>query len=188
LYRARAPQDAAVSERVVFTARLEAWRGTDDLVTAIGLLADDRPRLRLEIIGDGPTRGDVRARVDGLGLADTVVLRGSLPAPEVRQAETACDLLVLPFGSDGVDARDGLPAVVLRALASGRPVITTSVPGLPDVVRRGQAGIVVPPDDPVALALAIATVLDDPDAAAELGRAGRRSALTLLGTGCASYS
>jgi colanic acid/amylovoran biosynthesis glycosyltransferase len=154
-------------------SRLVPKKGIDTLVTAFGLLADDRPELHLEIIGGGPLDAALRTQVLELGLEDRVCLRGPLTSAEVRAALYRCAMLVLPCRIDESGDRDGLPTVLLEGLACGTPVVTTRILGLPELVRDGETGLLVAPDDPPGLALAVTALLDDPDRAAALGAAGR---------------
>jgi glycosyltransferase involved in cell wall biosynthesis len=158
---------------VLCVSRLVPKKGIDTLVTAFGLLADDRPALTLEIIGGGPLDLALRRQVRGLALEDRVQFRGAVPSSEVRTALYRCAMLVLPCRIDASGDRDGLPTVLLEALACGTPVVTTRILGLPELVRDGETGLLVEPDDPTGLAVAIAVLLDDPDRAAALGAAGR---------------
>jgi colanic acid/amylovoran biosynthesis glycosyltransferase len=83
-------------------------------------------------------------------------------------------MLVLPCRIDESGDRDGLPTVLLEAMACATPVVTTDIVGLPELVRNGETGVLVRPDDPSGLATAVAGLLDDPEHAAALGAAGRR--------------
>ena len=86
--------------------------------------------------------------------------------------------VVLPCVVAESGDRDGLPTVLLEALAMGVPIISTSVAGIPEISADGECGLLVPPGEPQALAAAIATLLDDPAFADQLGRAGRLKAET----------
>ncbi|NEK58687.1 glycosyltransferase [Geodermatophilus sabuli] len=153
--------------------------GVDTLLTAFGLLAEDRPELRLEVVGGGPLSRALRRHADDLGLTDRVDFCGPLPPPAVRTAVHRCTMLVLPHREDRW-AGACSPLLPLRvALESARPVVATPVAALPEVVRHGETGLLVPPDDPTALALAVTELLDDPEWATALGRAGRRAAVCL---------
>jgi glycosyltransferase involved in cell wall biosynthesis len=90
------------------------------------------------------------------------------------EALNRCAMLVLPCRIDESGDRDGLPTVLLEALACATPVVTTDILGLPELVRNGETGVLVTPDDPLGLATAIARLLEDPVHAAALGAAGRR--------------
>ena len=155
-------------------SRLVPKKGIDTLLTAFGMLADDRPTVDLEIIGDGPLRDALQAQARALGLEERVCFRGPLPSADVQEALRRCAMLVLPCRIDESGDRDGLPTVLLEAMACGTPVVTTDIVGLPELVRPDETGLLVPPDAPAGLAVAIESLLDDPVRAAELGAAGRR--------------
>jgi glycosyltransferase involved in cell wall biosynthesis len=155
-------------------ARLVPKKGIDCLLSAVALLARQRPGVCLEVIGDGPLDADLRRQAQELGIVDRVVFRGPLPSTDVQEALGRCAMLVLPCRIDESGDRDGLPTVLLEALACGTPVVTTDILGLPELVRHGETGLLVAPDDPAGLAAAVATLLDDPGHAAALGAAGRR--------------
>jgi hypothetical protein len=152
-------------------ARPGPENGIRTLLTAFGLLADDRPWADLEIIGAGSLSGELGAEARALGLEDRVRFRGPLPSHEVHHALRRCAALVLPCRDDG---RDDSSTVVLEAMACGTPVITTAVVGPPELVRHRVTGLLVRPDDATELAVAVDSLLDDPRRAVELGAAGRR--------------
>ena len=162
------------SSTLLCVARLVPKKGIDTLLTAFGMLADDLPAVDVEIIGDGPLCEVLREQARVQGVEDRVRFRGPLPSADVQEALLRCAMLVLPCRIDGSGDRDGLPTVLLEAMACGTPVITTDIVGLPELVRPGETGLLVPPDDPVRLAVAIRSLLDDAARAAEFGAAGRR--------------
>ncbi|MGY1637433.1 glycosyltransferase [Geodermatophilus sp. SYSU D00742] len=158
-------------------APLEPAGGIDTLLTAFGLLADDRPGLCLEVVGGGPLRHALPALAAELGLDDAVRFRGPLPDAAVRAAVHRCAALVLPHRTPC--GREIPPPALRHALASARPVVATPAGAPPLLVRHGQTGLLVAPDDPAALALALAGLLDDPVHAAGLGVAGSRAVAVL---------
>jgi glycosyltransferase involved in cell wall biosynthesis len=168
------PHGATITRPLLCAARLVPGNGIETLVTAVGMLADDRPALHLEIIGEGPLDAALRGQASALGLEDRVHFRGPLPSADVRAALYRCAMLVLPGQVDASGDQDGVPTVVLEAMACAIPVVTTGVVGLPELLRTGTAGLLAAPDDPAGLAVAIATLLDDPARAAHLGASGRR--------------
>jgi colanic acid/amylovoran biosynthesis glycosyltransferase len=155
-------------------SRMVPKKGIDCLLTAFAVLARQRPGLRLEIIGFGPLDAALRRQAEDLGIGGRVDFRGPLSSAEVQEALDRCSMVVLPCRIDESGDRDGLPTVLLEALACGTPVVTTDILGLPELVRHGETGLLVAPDDPVGLTGAIATLLDDPVHATALGAAGRR--------------
>jgi glycosyltransferase involved in cell wall biosynthesis len=168
--------DLVVGRPVLCVAPLVPAGGVDTLVTAFGLLADDRPELDLEVVGGGPLSRVLRAHADHLGLGERVHFCGALSASATRAVVHRCAVLVLPHRPDGSGRRHDPPAALLDALACARPVVATRAVAPPDVVRHGETGVLVPSDDPAALALAVAGLLDDPVRAAGLGVAGSREA------------
>jgi glycosyltransferase involved in cell wall biosynthesis len=108
------------------------------------------------IVGSGEADGVVAARVRELGLEQHVRLCGRQPHPLVPWWLAAGDVFCLP------SFMEGCPNVVLEALATGRPVVSTRVGGIPEIVREGETGLLVPPRDPEALAGALAQALARP--------------------------
>ncbi|SFL05173.1 glycosyltransferase [Geodermatophilus ruber] len=173
----RAP--APAGRPLVCVSRLVPAGGVDILLTAFGLLVDDRPGLALEIVGGGPLGRVLRRTAEEMGLAERVHFRGPQPWPAVRAVVQRSAMLVLPHradvaGSNDHDGQGALLPVLRHALACARPVVATRAVA-PHVLRHGETGLLVPPEDPVALALAVAGLLDDPDRAAALSSAGRQA-------------
>jgi glycosyltransferase involved in cell wall biosynthesis len=159
---------------ILAVGRLVAKKGFADLVEACALLAARGRPFRCRIIGDGLLRTDLRAQVERLGLQGRVELAGPLPQGEVMQHMHGAAVLAAPciIAPDG--DRDGLPNVIQEALALGTPVVTTAVTGIPEVVRHGETGLLVPQHDPPALADAVERLLADPELRVRLAAGGRR--------------
>lgn len=168
------PVGPTVGGPILCVARLAEKKGLDLLVTATALLAAKRPDVRLEIIGGGPLLEPLRDRAERLGIAGAVSFRGPLSSTEVDEAYRRCSMVALPCRIGGDGDRDGMPTVIVEALARAIPVVTTDVVGIGELVRHRRTGLLVPPEDPTRLAEAMAELLDDPALAGELGRAGRR--------------
>lgn len=153
--------------------RLVEKKGFADLLDAVALLAAERPEVRLEVVGTGPEEAALRAQVDRLGLNGRVDLLGALPQAQVREVVRRSAVFAAPcvVGADG--NRDGLPTVLLEALAAGTPAVATPVTGIPEAIRDEQTGLLVPESDPSALAQALARLLDDPVLGERLADAGR---------------
>jgi colanic acid/amylovoran biosynthesis glycosyltransferase len=141
--------------------RLVEKKGFADLVDACAVLARRGRRFRCEIVGAGPEEDALRRRVAAAGLDGAVRLRGPLPQGEVRALVTEAAALAAPcvVGADG--NRDGLPTVLLEAMALGTPCVSTPVTGIPEVVRHDRTGLLVPEHDAEALADALERLLDD---------------------------
>jgi glycosyltransferase involved in cell wall biosynthesis len=120
-------------------------------------------------VGDGPARPDLEARTADLGLADRVEFRGW--RSDLGSEFASFDVLAVPSRLEGF----GMAAA--EALLAGVPVVASRTGGLPEVVAHGETGLLVPPDDPVALAGALRTVLDGPEAAGGMAERGRELVL-----------
>lgn len=158
---------------ILCVSRLVPKKGIDVLVDAIALLAPMRPDITVEIIGGGPLLDELRGRAEALGLGPRIRFLGRQPSSVVADAYQRCSMVVLPCRIDADGDRDGLPTVLVEALARGLPVVSTDIVGIPELVRDGVTGLLTPPDDPAALAGAITRLLDDPSFARGLGMAGR---------------
>lgn len=143
-------------KRMIFVGNLEPsqHKGYPTLLEALTLLGKRRSDWRLDVIGEGPERLEYQRRTEAAGLSGLVVFHGTKPKREISEMMRGSDLFVLP------SRFDNLPCVVVEALASGLPVVSTTVGGIPEMVRDG-AGILVPPDDPSALADALDSVLSN---------------------------
>ncbi|MCO5165515.1 MAG: glycosyltransferase [Planctomycetes bacterium] len=146
---------------VLFLGRLAVQKRVDVLLDAFARLGGDA---RLALAGDGPLRRALEERARDLGLGGRVAFLGQ--REDVLALHRAARVVVLP--SEG----EGLSNVLLEALASGTPVVATDVPGTREVVTPEVEALLVPPNDPAALAAALGRVLDDPDLAAGGGPGG----------------
>ncbi|HSV72119.1 MAG TPA: glycosyltransferase family 4 protein [Methylibium sp.] len=154
---------------LVFVGRLVSDKGVDRLLDALALLAERGLRPRLSLIGDGPEAAALRRQAAELGLDGQVEFRGRVVGRELVAALHAHQVLVVPSVWE-----EPFGLVALEALACGCVPLVTRSGGLPEAV--GACGLVVGRDDPAALAHGIATLLEDPSAAAAL-RAGARDHL-----------
>jgi colanic acid/amylovoran biosynthesis glycosyltransferase len=164
---------AARGGPLLFVGRLVAKKGVDVLIDARALLQSELPELDVEIVGGGPLAEELEGRARRSGVSDRIHFLGPQPADVVDAAFRRASLVVLPSRIDEHGDRDGMPTVLVEALARGVPVVATDIVGIPEVVRDGETGLLVPPDDPPALAAAIARLVRDPELARELAAAGR---------------
>ena len=159
--------------RIAAVGRLVEKKGFGDLVAALARLVDSGRDVAVDLVGTGPLEAALCQQVADLGLGDRVTVHGALPQSRVREIVAAADVFAAPCVIGGDGNRDGLPTVLLEALALGTPVVSTPVTGIPEVVRHEETGLLVPEADPAALADAIAQTLDDPVGAGERSRAAR---------------
>jgi glycosyltransferase involved in cell wall biosynthesis len=150
-----------------------AKKGFDDLLEALARLPAEL-HWRLTHIGTGELRGALKAQAERLGLADRVIWRGALAQDDVVAALRAADIFVLPCKEGEAGDRDGLPNVIMEAATQALPIASTRFAGVPEFVREGVEGVLVPPQDPVALSLALANLIGDPDLRLKLGAAAYR--------------
>ena len=153
--------------RFVSVGRLCEQKGQLLLLEAVGRLAQEGVRCELNLVGDGPLRGALEERIRGLGLARCVRLLGWREGAELRAELLRARALVLP------SLAEGLPIVIMEALALHRPVISTYVAGIPELVLPGKNGWLVPAGSIESLAGAMREALQaSPASLAEMGRAG----------------
>jgi glycosyltransferase involved in cell wall biosynthesis len=171
---------ARFEEPLVVTAgRISPQKGLDVLAHATALLAKQMPGVRVHVYG-GPQPGweghyaQLRQQVTDLKLESTFRLNGFVEEPARHWASAS--VYTQP------SRREGLPLAVVEAMAIGLPVVATTVGGLPEVVEHGRTGLLVGPDDPEALARALAELLGDPDRARRMGAAGRERVERLYST------
>jgi len=159
---------------VVGIGRLVEKKGFIDLVEACALLKGRGCIFNCQIIGTGDQEELLRDRIQQLGLQKNVELIGPRPQLEIIAHLQAASVLAAPcvVGEDG--NRDGLPTVLLEAMALGTPCISTDVTGIPEVVRHGETGLIVGQHAPAALADGIQRLLTDPGERARLATNGRR--------------
>ena len=153
---------------IISVAQLWERKGLRYLVEACGTLKDRGTDFRCEIVGEGPQREHLQGLIDRLDLAERVVLTGPLPFPEVVQRYRRASAFVLPCIVTDEGDRDGIPNVILEAMASGLPVVSTPVSGIPEVLQDGETGLSVPQRDPTAIADAVERLRADPALASAL--------------------
>ena len=160
--------------RIAGVGRLVEKKGWPDLLAACRLLADRGRAFDCVIAGAGLLDAQLRAQVAELGLEGHVTLLGPRSQEEVRALVQDAAVLAAPcvLAADG--NRDGLPTVLLEAMALGTPCVSTDVTGIPEILRDGETGLAVPQRDPEALAAALERLLDDPGLRVRLAAAGRR--------------
>jgi glycosyltransferase involved in cell wall biosynthesis len=159
---------------VLAVGQLKEKKGFAYLLNACHILKERGYDLECQIVGEGPLRAALAAQIRELGLEGRVTLRGALPHDAVIDAYRHATVFVLPCVVSANGDRDGIPNVILEAMAMGLPVISTRHSGIPEAVEEGVTGLLVPPADPAALADALARLLDDPAARREFGLRGRR--------------
>lgn len=165
---------------ILSIGRLISKKGFDVLIDACASLQNGGQEFRCEIIGEGPLSAELQARIDRHGLGKQVLLVGPKSQAEIAARLSRATLLVLPCRVDTDGAMDNLPTVVMEAMASALPVVSTDVGGVAEMVRNGESGLLVSQNDPLATAEAIARLIGDVELARSFGREGRKRAEELF--------
>jgi len=167
------PSTANPVPRIISVGRLVAFKGFENLIDACGELARRGLDFNCEIIGAGPLRDDLQATIDALMLSPRVKLLGSLSQGAVIEKLRVADIFALASVTDRQGASDVFPTVIIEAMAVARPVISTRLAGIPELVAHGETGLLVAPGDTSALAQALEELIRDPGLRSRYGRAGR---------------
>jgi glycosyltransferase involved in cell wall biosynthesis len=157
---------------VLFVGALTRWhryKGLDVLMKAMAIIKNETPETRLLVVGGGELEAEYRQLAHQLGVADSTVFAGNMPDEELPMCYACSDVLVLP----SKDRSEGFGLTILEANATGKPAIGTTVGGIPSVIRDRYNGLLVPPNDPSALADAIRRTISDDDLLKQMGKNGR---------------
>jgi glycosyltransferase involved in cell wall biosynthesis len=160
---------------ILSVGRLVEKKGFPDLLLALSRLKERGYRFRGAIYGDGPLHGELAAQIARLGLDADVTLAGECAQRELIPVFQRANIFALaPFVTEDGD-RDGVPNVLVEAMACGLPVVATAVAGIPELVAHERNGLLVPPHDPEALAGALAALLDNAAKREQFGAMARHT-------------
>ena len=171
-YNYRAPDDR--EKKIVAVGRLVEKKGFSDLISACAILHQIGLAIPCEIIGEGEFEDSLRSQIQQLELEDSVRLLGALPQREVHRIIQEASIFVAPCVTASTGDRDGLPTVILEAMALGTPCISTDVTGISEVVRHNETGLIVPERQPVKLAEEIRGLLSDVELGVKLAHSARQ--------------
>ncbi|WP_300551129.1 glycosyltransferase [Roseovarius sp.] len=163
--------DRGAPAHLLFVGRLAAVKGVPVLFAALRDLLPAHPDLHLTLVGDGPERDDLERVAQAMGLTAHLTFAGYRSQSEVAGLLAQSTALVLPSFAEGV------PVVLMEAMAARLPVITTRIAGVPELVEHGKSGLVVAPGDVVALRDALSEILGNGDTRRAMGEAGRAKVL-----------
>ncbi len=181
-FRAEARAWRPHSPSIAMVGRLTREKGFDDGLRAAALVRERFPRLRVRLVGSGPLAAELRALATELGLLDCLDYFGELANERALDVMAGSDVVLVP--SNDVE---GFSIVAVEAALLEVPVVATRVGGLPETVVDGVTGLLVPPRDVSAMALALGDLLDSPSRRRDLGEVARRRARVEFGMGrCAS--
>jgi colanic acid/amylovoran biosynthesis glycosyltransferase len=155
------------SQNLLYVGRLAANKGLPILLQSLASLKTSHADISLTVVGDGPDRAELEKMTEELGLVERVKFIGYQSQAEVRQHLQQTDVFVLPSFAEGV------PVVLMEAMAAGIPVVATQIAGVSELVEDGISGYLVPPGDPDSLAKRIELLLSDRSLRAKFGASGR---------------
>jgi glycosyltransferase involved in cell wall biosynthesis len=176
--RARDPEPMLLA-----VGRLSPAKGFDDAVLAVGELARRGTAPRLVIVGDGPERARLEGLVREQGITDRVEFTGALTHDAIAPLYARAWLLLAPSKVLANGRRDGIPNVVIEAMAAGVPVVGTRATGIDEAVVPGRTGALAEPGDPASLAAAIAPLVADPGEVDRLGALAREQVRSTFDAG-----
>ncbi len=178
---ANLPDADFLSEPLILSVgRLREKKGFDTLIASCGILKRSGYRFRCDIVGYGPERETLQKQIDALGLGQTVWLRGPMVHEKLIHLYRHASIFALPcrVGADG--DRDGIPNVLMEAMASGLAVVSSNISGMPELIEDGQDGLLVPEKDIEALVKALRILISDPDKRNHLGKNARKKICRLF--------
>ncbi len=165
------PDPGNLVPNLLCLGRLVPAKGQHVLLEAVARLRDSGTTFRLTVVGDGPDRQSLERRATELGLAESVEFTGAVGQDEVHRYYDCADIFVLPSFAEGV------PVVLMEAMAKEIPVISTRITGIPELIQHDRSGLLVSAADAQALADAIQRLIDDPELRKRLGAEGRKKVL-----------
>lgn len=163
----RAAGDGTDSCQIICVGRLSPEKGHFGLLDAFAAIASGERRVHLTLVGEGPSQAALERRVTELGLEEHVRFAGRLGEASTLAAIAASDMLVLP------SFMEGLPVVLMEAMALGVPVVSSRVAGIPELVEHRESGLLFDPANWTALAAAMAELVDNPELGQRFARAGK---------------
>lgn len=158
---------------IIAIGRLVEKKGFSDLIEACSLLRQRDTAFSCSIIGTGPLENELYGHIESLGLQEKIRLLGPLPQNEVIKRVQGAAVMAAPCVVASDKDKDGLPTVLIEAMALGTPCVSTDVTGIPEIVIDGETGLTVPQHDPSRLASALGTLLAQPSLRCELSRRAR---------------
>jgi glycosyltransferase involved in cell wall biosynthesis len=172
-FRPAASIQSAGPVQILSVGRLVTFKGFEYLIEACEQMRQRNVPFRCEIIGDGPLRESLQQRIDDLRLGGLVTLLGALPQDRVIERLQRCDVFALACTVDDSGASDVFPTVILEAMAAARPVVSTTVAGIPEAVLDKETGLLVPVDESGLFADALEILCRDGELRTRYGSAGR---------------
>jgi colanic acid/amylovoran biosynthesis glycosyltransferase len=159
--------------RLLTVARLVEKKGVEYGVRAVAKVLKKYPQVEYEIAGDGPLMNDIKSLIEKLNISDRIKLLGWQRQEEIVELMKEADILLAPSVCSKDGDWEGIPVVLMEALAQGLPVLSTQHSGIPELVQDGQSGFLVPERDVDALAEKLTYLIEHPEIWPEMGWSGR---------------
>lgn len=167
------PQPNGRCFKIQYIGSLESRKGIDVLLRALAAIRSDLGDWRCHVVGKGPEAGRLKTLCAGLGLREHVRFIGPLPFEEIAGVYEDAHVVAVPSIVGPGGRTEGIPNVIMEALAHQRPVIASDVSGIPELIENRQTGLLVAPGDHRALAEALLWVKNNPDEAYDMAKKGR---------------
>jgi glycosyltransferase involved in cell wall biosynthesis len=164
----------ASNKYICFVGGLAPWHGVEYLIQASNNILKEFPDVLFLIIGDGPMKGTIIQQIEKLDLSKKFILTGNVEHSLIPYFINACELCVAPFTGDR-NLRIGLsPLKIYEYLSCGKAVVASDIPGVSDILLKSGGGMLVKPDNPLELQIAITTLLNDNEIRTRMGQMGQR--------------
>jgi glycosyltransferase involved in cell wall biosynthesis len=173
LFRPRVGRRGAPVLRIVCVGTLHEVKGQRVLVEACRLLRNEGVELECRLVGAGEDASELARLIGDLGLDHAIRMDGAVTRPQLVELLREVDVLAAPSVPTARGKREGIPVVLMEAMAAGVPVVASNVSGIPELVEDGSTGLLVPPGDARALADALRRVHDEPELALRLAARAR---------------
>ena len=160
---------------ILMVSRLVQKKGHADAVRALAMLPAVVPEWHLTILGEGPKEGPLHRQLAETGLSGRVRFLGSVPIERVREEMSKADILLHPSVTGGDGDREGIPNALMEGQATGLPVVATEHGGIPEIIRHGETGLLVPERDAAGLAEMLRRLLESRELRLRLGRSGHET-------------
>ena len=158
--------------KILSVGRMVEKKGFDSLLEALRRLREQEIAFEAEIVGNGPLQSELERQADEAGLQDCVRFAGALPSERVLERVRACDVFALCCREAANGDMDGIPVVLMEAMACGKPVVSSRISGIPELVD-GQCGFLADPEDAATVAAYFSRLTDDRELGRRMGRAGQ---------------
>lgn len=160
--------------RLVSIGRLVEKKGVEYAIRAVAKLAKVNPNIEYHVVGDGPMREDLQRLIQELDVDNAVTLHGWKQQQEIVEILNNAHIMLAPSVTSKKGDQEGIPVVLMEAMAMGLPIVSTQHSGIPELIQHGISGLLVPERDVNALSEKLGNLIEHPEVWSEMGRAGRR--------------